>query len=150
MSNLQHRSCTAHRTQQNAPKRKTLESQLPPFNYWNFLFICSSSDHFHRAKLWQGRYEFLGAQNSLECAKATALFVSSFGPYLVAELRTCGCRRLNFRFLVLYQVVGLFFCCRTRRRDVPSGLLGSRSFHSRKKKIGYSSSNRNSSTWYLI
>ena len=64
---------------------KTMEARLPPFFYEDIPFLCSISERFHRAKLWQTGYELL-VVHCRERAKATALFVSSFGADLVAEV----------------------------------------------------------------
>ena len=66
----------------HSPRSPVLHS--PRFVYEDFSFFCSSPDRSLPAKIWQTGYELLGALR--ECAKATALFVSSLGADLVAEV----------------------------------------------------------------
>ena len=106
----QHLCCTAHEKNLILPKAPTtkrpeVESYRPPFFcffYKDFSFFCffaptpnvSIEAKFRRADMSSLVY-------SRDCAKATALFVSSFGADLVAEVRKCGSRPLSFRFFEL-------------------------------------------------
>ena len=38
-----------------------MEARLPPFFFRGLFVFCSSSERFHRAKIWQTGYELHGA-----------------------------------------------------------------------------------------
>ena len=79
-----HLCFTAHKTQRKVPTTQTMEARLPPFFYEDFSFSVQAPTVPCGPKF--GRPDMSSLVYSRECARATALFVSSFGADLVAEV----------------------------------------------------------------
>ena len=97
---MRHLCCTAHKHAKKSPDNKDNGSTSAAF-FSPRKFCCSGLAPYVSIEPKIGGPDMISLVQSRECAKATALFVLSFGADLVADFWKCGSMRLNFRFLVL-------------------------------------------------